>query len=96
MGLKVLDEYLSVTEQGEIVCSKCEHVYCNTDKSYKDYAVVKESEFKDLGLASVNQSYYIDRKVIFRQFFCPGCATNIENDVVYADEKSLNDKKIAL
>jgi N-methylhydantoinase B len=94
MSSRMLDEYLMVTEQNQIQCSKCSHPFCDASDNYKNYAIVKEADFREIGLAQVEQSFYIDRKVVFRQFFCPGCATNIENDVVFADAPSLDDKRI--
>jgi acetone carboxylase gamma subunit len=38
---------------------------------------------------------YIDVKPVFRQFFCPGCARLIENEVALEDEPVLHDIELA-
>ena len=39
---------------------------------------------------------YIDQKPVFRQFFCPGCGSLIENEIARADDPLLVDVEVRL
>ena len=89
-----LDEYL-VIEDDQIVCRKCGHVLCRKSENYKEHANELVRDFRDVGLVKRPQTELIDRKVVFRQYFCPGCFTNIENETVLADRPPIHDKQLA-
>lgn len=89
-----LDEYLHV-DNGHIVCRKCGHVLCQKDENYKLHAAELEREFGEVGLLRRPQSDLCDRRVVFRQFFCPGCYTNIENETILDDVPPIHDKQLA-
>jgi acetone carboxylase gamma subunit len=89
-----LDEYL-VVENGSIACRKCGHVFCGKDENYKQHAAEIEREFQDIGLLRRPQSDLMDRRIVFRQYFCPGCYTNIENDTILDDAAPIHDKQLA-
>jgi hypothetical protein len=36
----------------------------------------------------------MDASVVFRQYFCPGCFTNIENDTIVAGAAPIHDKQL--
>jgi acetone carboxylase gamma subunit len=87
------DEYLQLEDEN-IVCRKCGHVYCSKEENYKLYAREMVRNFSDVGLVNRPQHELMDRRVIFRQFFCPGCFTNIENETILADEGPIHDKQL--
>jgi len=89
-----LDEYLNI-ESDKIVCRKCGHVFCGKHDNYKLHAAEIEREFTDVGLLRRPQSELMDRRIVFRQYFCPGCFTNIENDTILDDAQPLHDKQLA-
>jgi len=68
-----IGEYLEVgNSSGKkvIKCRKCGHVFCPVTENYKEYALVSEVPLTKLG------SMYSDTdRFIFREFYCPGCAT---------------------
>jgi acetone carboxylase gamma subunit len=89
-----LDEYL-VIESDKIVCRKCGHVFCGKHDNYKLHSAEIEREFSDVGLLRRPQSELMDRRIVFRQYFCPGCYTNIENDTILDEQQPLHDKQLA-
>jgi acetone carboxylase gamma subunit len=89
-----LDEYL-IIDNGNIACRKCGHVFCAKDQNYKLHAAEIEREFADVGLLRRPQAELMDRRVVFRQYFCPGCFTNIENDTILNDASPIHDKQLA-
>ena len=48
-----------------------------------------------MGLLRRPQSDLCDRRVVFRQYFCPGCYTNIENETILADVPPIHDKQLS-
>jgi acetone carboxylase gamma subunit len=86
-----LDEYLTL-EGERIVCRKCGHDYCHKAENYKLHAAEIERDFRDVGLLRRAQDELCDRRVVFRQYFCPGCFTNIENDTILVDAEPIHDK----
>ena len=88
-----LDEYLRI-EDGQIVCRKCGHVFCSRDENYKLHARQMVQDFAQVGLVKRPQSDFMDRQVVFRQYFCPGCFTNIENETILADADPIHDKQL--
>jgi acetone carboxylase gamma subunit len=88
-----LDEYLRV-EDDQIVCRKCGHVFCGKDENYKLHAAGIERDFQEVGLLRRPQSELCDRRVVFRQYFCPRCFTNIENDTILEDAEPIHDKQL--
>ena len=89
-----LDEYL-VIENDKIVCRKCGHAFCGRHDNYKLHAAEIEREFTDVGLLRRPQNELMDRRIVFRQYFCPGCYTNIENDTILDERQPLHDKQLA-
>jgi acetone carboxylase gamma subunit len=89
-----LDEYLCVDDD-QIVCRKCGHVFCHKSENYKEHAREMVRDFRDIDLLKRSQSELIDRKVVFRQYFCPGCLTNIENETILEDAVPIHDKQLA-
>ncbi len=89
-----LDEYL-VIERDKVVCRKCGYVFCGKHDNYKLYAAEIEREFTDVGLLRRPQSELMDGRIVFRQYFCPGCFTNIENDTILDEQQPLHDKQLA-
>jgi acetone carboxylase gamma subunit len=88
-----LDEYLQISDE-QIVCRKCGHAFCHRSENYKLHAAEIEREFSSIGLVHRPQSDLIDRRVVFRQYFCPGCFTNIENDTILDDVEPIHDKQL--
>jgi acetone carboxylase gamma subunit len=89
-----IDEYL-VVQDGLVACRRCGHVYCGKDENYKLFAAEIERDFVGVGLLRRPQSELMDRRVVFRQYFCPGCYTNIENDTILEDAPPIHDKQLA-
>lgn len=93
MGKRVL-EYVEIEKDGEgrkvYKCAKCGTVLGPADKSFKEFAVVKEksySEYVDMGILSVRS----DRFVI-REFYCPKCAIRFDVESVVKGEPYLDIK----
>lgn len=93
-GMTRLDEYLRIEDE-MIVCGRCGHVFCSKGENYKLYSAQIVRDFAEVGLLQRAQSDLIDAKVVFRQYMCPGCFTNIENETILDDVEPLHDKQLA-
>ncbi|MED4601625.1 acetone carboxylase subunit gamma [Paenibacillus validus] len=79
----ILSEYLQVTNEGNrhIQCRKCAHNISSVDKNYKLYTVMKEESVQTANPQNVDSRQYVDKDMVFRRFFCPNCATQLETEV---------------
>lgn len=57
------------------VCSKCGHLYCEADENFKLYSLIYDRDPKEIqpGLLGPDKDW-----MIYREFYCPDCGTQIE------------------
>lgn len=76
---KRVNEYLRIDEIGGqkvIKCAKCQYAFCAATQNYKEHALMKESSPAEAG------TFYKDSKrFVFREFYCPQCATLFDVEV---------------
>ena len=78
-----LTPYIDIAEdvQGRriAVCSQCNHVYCEADNNFKLYCLVydRDPTYFHLGKLAYDREW-----CIFREFYCPTCAVQIEVEAV--------------
>ena len=87
-----LDEYLELVD-GNIQCKRCGFTFGSENINYKLRARFRELDLYQAGLIAQPQDRLVDRRVVFRQFFCPQCGVNIENETVLADAEPIWDKR---
>jgi N-methylhydantoinase B len=72
-------------------CAKCAADLGPSDENYKDHCVKVVSDITHANPNIGDYKRYIDDVPEFRQFFCPGCGTLIENEIARADDSILRD-----
>jgi hypothetical protein len=92
----IITEYLEIAEIGDamsVLCRRCGFRLSCLDDNYKSGCMVCDSQLADCNILieSSLQSMFIDDTVVFRQYFCPKCGVNIENEVCRKEDKPLND-----
>ena len=92
--MRQLDHHLAIDDDDRIVCRRCGHVLGGADQNFKDGAVMKVRPIQDANPLIVDPATFIDDEVVFRQYFCPGCATLLENEVVLAATPAVWDKEL--
>lgn len=92
--MRQLDHHLAIDDDDRIVCRRCGHVLGGADRNFKDGAVMKVRPIQDANPLIVDPATFIDDEVVFRQYFCPGCATLLENEVVLAATPPVWDKEL--
>lgn len=81
---QILGEYLAI-EDGSYVCRRCGFRFCSSDQQWKLAAKFRESpcDERSLGAPIVPRD---DAQMVFRQYYCPGCATQVDTEVALAGE----------
>jgi N-methylhydantoinase B len=90
-----IDQHLVVDQSGMIVCERCGHELGPATENYKLHAVRKDRPIQDANPRIVDPAMFIDREVVFRQYFCPGCAVALDNEVILAESPPVWDKQIS-
>jgi N-methylhydantoinase B len=94
--VRQLDHHLAVDDAGTIVCRRCGHALGGADRSFKEGAVVREGPIQEANPLIADPRLFIDDEVVFRRFFCPGCATLLETEVILASSPPVWDKQLAV
>jgi len=71
-------EYLVINDDRKIQCRKCEHVFCDVDANYKEFALNAEVIPSEIGPLRPDDGKWC----LYREFYCPGCATLLDVDIV--------------
>ena len=82
-------EYLQVERsngRAAIQCTWCGEHICSADHHWKDHAVMRRSSPAQAGPLRVDSARFF-----LLEFFCPGCATALDVDIVHADDPPLID-----
>ncbi|MDY6973733.1 MAG: acetone carboxylase subunit gamma [Thermodesulfobacteriota bacterium] len=83
-------EYLVISEDQKIQCRKCEHVFCNLDENYKEFALNAEVVPSTIGPLRPDDGEWC----LYREFYCPGCATLLDVDVVVPGDPISHDIRL--
>jgi len=75
-------------------CAKCAADLGPIRENYKDHAVREDNPIQASNPHVGDWERFIDDRPVFRQFFCPGCGSLLENEISRADEAVLRDIEI--
>ena len=89
-----LDNHLVIDGDGMVRCERCGHALGPVTENYKLHAVRKDRPIEDANPRIVDPGRFIDQQVVFRQYFCPGCAVALENEVILEDSDPVWDKQL--
>lgn len=88
-----MDLHLAV-EDGRVVCRSCGEDICAAEENYKLHSLCERKPLPEAGALVNDPDEYVDDDLEFRQFYCPGCATLLENEVIEADREPVHDKQL--
>jgi acetone carboxylase gamma subunit len=77
-----------------IVCSDCGERLCKASENYKLHALSRTMEMQEAGPLLNDPTEYVDDEMEFRQYYCPGCATLLENEVILAELDPIHDREL--
>ena len=93
--MRQLDRHMAVDDdRGVVVCRNCGDDICDADENYKLHALVDRKELTEAGPLVNDPAEYVDDELEFRQYYCPGCGTLLENEVILADLDPVHDKQL--
>ncbi len=87
---------LVMDAKNNVACQNCGHVIGPATENYKFGLVRKDNNIQEANPLIVDPELFIDPEMVFRQFFCPSCATQIETEVVLAASDPVWDKQLAI
>ena len=76
---------------GNYCCAKCVAKLAQRDSNYKDGCVCEDHAVSSSNPLIGDPVRFIDDDPVFRQFFCPGCGSLIENEVAMRTDPYLMD-----
>ena len=88
-----MDLHLAV-EDGRVVCRSCGEDICAAEENYKLHSLCERKSLPEAGALINDPDEYVDDDLEFRQFYCPSCATLLENEVIEADREPVHDKQL--
>jgi N-methylhydantoinase B len=89
-----LTEQIDVRLEGNaprLSCARCATDLGPTSQNYKESCIREDNPISWSNPHAGNPERFIDAEPVFRQFFCPGCGSLIENEIAVADEPLLAD-----
>lgn len=94
--MRQLDIHLAIDDdRGVVVCRRCGEVICDADENYKLHALCDRKPLQDAGPLINDPKDYVDEEVEFRQFYCPGCGTLLENELILSELEPIHDKQLS-
>jgi len=79
-----------------IACARCRADLGATKDNYKDACVRRDADITSANPNIGDYRRYIDDRPVFRQFFCPGCGSLVENEVARENDPVLHDIELHL
>jgi hypothetical protein len=84
-----LDDNLTLTETGSVICTHCKAPLGKTSKEPLTNAIKRERPARAAGPGvHADPKNFTTREIVLRQFFCPGCSTVLTTEIVPSDEPS--------
>lgn len=97
MGVR-LDDNTEITESGGtryVSCVHCARRIAPVGGNYYEHLAYREGKASEAGPQIwANSKTYIDKEVVFRQYFCPGCFTAFLTEVVPVDHVDRADEPV--
>jgi N-methylhydantoinase B len=75
-------------------CAKCSTGLGSTQANYKDACIREDHPVAASNPLIGEPGRFIDDPVAFRQFFCPGCGAQIDNEIAVARDPVLHDIRV--
>jgi acetone carboxylase gamma subunit len=77
--MQLLGEYLAIGPAG-YVCRRCGHQFCSVQENWKMYARFRQAPVSESAIGAPIR-VRPQNDLVFRQYYCPGCNTQIDTEV---------------
>ena len=82
-----LDDNLTLTEGGAVICAHCETLLGKNSREPLSNALRREGPARSAGPGvRADPKNFTTREIVLRQLFCPGCSTLLATEIVPRDE----------
>jgi hypothetical protein len=75
-------------------CAKCDSDLGPAGDNYKDHCLREDNPIQAASPLVGDPHRFIDDEPVFRQFFCPGCGSLIENEIAVKTDPVLRDIEV--
>lgn len=84
-----IDLNLATTEAGCVLCRHCDTQVGETLSDPSTHALKRERPSTEAGPGvHADPALFVDRSIVLRQLFCPGCLTLLSTEIAPGDEQS--------
>jgi len=85
-GEQRLGEYLAINAEGQYCCRSCDHEFCSDRQNWKWFATYREDAVSP-EVIKTDIKERPERDLVFREYACPGCGTQIETEIALLTEQ---------
>ncbi|WP_256301625.1 acetone carboxylase subunit gamma [Haloarchaeobius salinus] len=89
-----LDTHLEAAD-GRLRCRSCGEDICSVDAVYKEHLLCAKKPLTEANPLIDEPGIYVDEEFELREYYCPGCATLVEAQMMQSDRDILADKELA-
>jgi acetone carboxylase gamma subunit len=75
-------------------CMRCEHSLGPASENYKLHALIEQGPLSEANHYVGDPARYVDEEMVFRRFYCPGCAVLLDTEVARAADAPLHDIEV--
>jgi N-methylhydantoinase B len=95
--MQVSEALQLVGESGgrEYRCLRCDGSLGAASENYKLTALIDESALSDANPYIGDPARYVDEKMVFRRYYCPGCGVLLDTEVARSADPPLHDIEIS-
>lgn len=87
-------ERTDVDGDSVVACRHCEERICGAAENYKEHVLCERMPMEEGGPLMNDPAEYVDDEMEFRKYYCPGCGTLLENEVILADLDPVHDREL--
>jgi len=82
---RIVGEHLELDSSAVYRCRRCSHAFCNDTQNWKWFAAFREAVVSPASI-KCDIRPRPSGELVFREYCCPGCGTQIETEVALAEE----------
>lgn len=90
-----LDTHLEAAD-GRLRCRSCGEDICSADAVYKKHLLSAKKPLTEANPLIDDPGTYVEEEFELREYYCPGCATLIEAQMMQTDRDILADKELTI
>jgi N-methylhydantoinase B len=83
-----------VEEDQVLLRAHCGTTVGSASRGYKEKLAMWQHDLPDIGPRFTDAAHFVDQPMIWREFFCPACATRLATEVARPDDPVLDDIRL--